>query len=168
MNGMMNGVKRSCTPTFRQTTEPSGSSPAPTDRRSSWCSSTSPGTSNASVNATNLNTKRSSWPLNNYIPELDSPRSSPSPSPLDAWLATTDRLERIRVGGSPVDTRVLGLGALDTLIARLPGVRRDGAAAQVALVFDDARGTFPGWRPKVASWPCTEGSTVWEQALGAL
>ena len=72
------------------------------------------------------------------------------------------------MGGSPVDTRVLGLGALDALIARLPGVRRDGAAAQVALVFDDATGAIAGWRPKVASWHYAERSTVWEQALSAL
>lgn len=103
----------------------------------------------------------------NYTPELDTAR--PSPSPLDAWLATADRLERIRTGGSPVDTRVLGLGSLDDLIERLPGVRRDGAAAQVALVFDDATGVFVGWRPKVATWCCTgENRPAWEKAWSAL
>ncbi|KAH7143958.1 hypothetical protein EDB81DRAFT_512311 [Dactylonectria macrodidyma] len=129
---------------------------------SSLCNPPSSGT-------TITNGRRGTWPMLNYTPELDSTKPALSPSPLDAWLATADRLERIRTGGAPVDTRVIGLGALDGLIERLPGVRKDGAAAQVTLVFDEATGTFAGWRPKVATWCCAgENRPAWENAWGAL
>ncbi|KAF7551528.1 hypothetical protein G7Z17_g4928 [Cylindrodendrum hubeiense] len=132
----MNGIKRVCTPSFRQTTEPSGSSAAPTDRSLACSSSTSPPTSPCT---SITNGRRGTWPMLNYTPELDPAKPSPSPSPLDAWLATADRLERIRTGGArkggAIHGRIAwdGIGPYETVETRMRGNGDDDGADSHAL-----------------------------------
>lgn len=81
----------------------------------------------------------------------------PLPIALEAFVGEGDRLDRIRLGGPPTETRSLNVGAaLAAVEATLPGTRRgDGhGAGQLAMVFDEARGAFVGWRPKVKTWAC--------------
>lgn len=112
--------------------------------------------------------RRGTWPL---LPN-DAAQMKPYPTVLEAFISEPDRMERIRLGAPPIETRSLNIGAaLAAANAQAPGANDDGPG-QLALVFDDARGAFVGWRPKVKTWGCgadkNPSRPILEQTVRAL
>lgn len=129
-----------------RTNTSSGSNPRASDSRPSILSSF--GASFPSV-------RRGTWPLR----ASDTVQMKPFPIVLEAFIGEEDPLDRIRLGGRRIETRSLNIGvALAAMNARVPRAHRGGnngdSAGQLALVFDDVKDTFVGWRPKVQTWGC--------------